>query len=138
MSLRHVWNDAQRRRLLAQLAATSRFFAAALPDGDAIDGLIMNLHLCLTLELSPAEVQSVFGPRALQFLAGMLAAGHSESVEPRYALDPDALPFRRPLVKTEIGQFDAAGNFRPAPSGAGGASRAAGTVRVIFRGRPSA
>ena len=137
MSLRHVWNDEQRRRLLAQLAATSRFFTAALPDEDAIDGLIMNLHLCLTLELSPAEVQSVFSTRALHFLAGMLAAGHSESVRPRHSLDPDAAPLRRPLVKTEVGQIDAGGNFRPLPA-AGGAGGPGGAVRIVFRGRPGA
>lgn len=132
MSLRHIWNDEQRSRLLSQLAANSRAFTAALPAEEAIDGLIMNLHLCLTLELSPAEVQAIFSAPVLTFLAGMLAASHSENVEACYALDPDTPLRRRPLVKTEIGQVES-GTLCPASAGAAG--RASGTVHLVFRGR---
>ncbi len=133
MSLRHVWNTDQRRRLLAQLAAKSRSFVAALPDAEAVDGLIINLHLCLTLELTPAEVQEVLGGRALNFLNDMLAAGRSESIKPRFAVDL-APAFSLQPVRTQLGVIDANGDLRPAtaPPGFGG-----GAVRLVFRGPSS-
>lgn len=134
-SLRHLWNDAQRSRLIAQLTANSRAFAAALPDEEAVDGLIMNLHLCLTLELSPAEVQAVFGARVLGFLTGMLATAKSDNPRPYYAIDPTfTLPGAQPLVQTQIGVIDAKGELRAVAAQPN--SGADGTVRLIFRGRP--
>ena len=130
MSLRHVWNAEQRSRLLAQLAVKSRGFAAALPDAEAVHGLIINLHLCLTLELTPAEVQEVLGGRALNFLNDMLAAGRSESIKPRFAVDLAPALSRQP-VRTQLGVIDANGDLRPAtaPPDLGGS-----TVRLVFRG----
>lgn len=134
MTLRNVWNEQQRRRLIAQLATTSRAFAGALPAEEAIDGLIINLHLCLTLELSPAEVQEVLGARVLSFLAAMLAAAHSENVRPQPAIDIHwPLPAGQPLVKTQIGVIDRSGKLRPAAPQETDQPR--GTVHLIFRGR---
>lgn len=136
MSLRDVWNEEQRSRLIAQLTATSRAFAAALPAEDAIDGLIINLHLCLTLELSPAEVQRIFSAHVVTFLAGMLAAAHSENAKPQYSLDPSLLlPQEQHFVQTQIGVIDGSGKLRP--PAAHPAARSDGTVHLIFRGRTS-
>jgi hypothetical protein len=104
MSLRQVWSGEQRCRLISQLRSTSRVFAAALPAEDAIDGLIMNLHLCLALELATEEVQAIFGRRTLTFLIGMLSASQTESVTTRYKIHPRPDQFcPRPLVETRIG-----------------------------------
>jgi hypothetical protein len=91
----------------------------------------MNLHLCLKLELSPAEMHTVFSARMLTFLAGLLAASHSEGLAPHYVLDPEAsLLGRRPLARTQIGAIDANGDLRAAPPANGD-----GAVRLVFRGR---
>jgi hypothetical protein len=134
MSLRQIWNEEQRSRLIAQLTVTSRAFAAALPAEDAVDGLIINLHLCLTLELSPAEVQRIFSPRVVTFLAGMLAAAHSENTRPQQGIDLSLpLPNGHSPVQTQIGRIDGDGKLRPIA--AYPAARGQGTVHVVFRGR---
>jgi hypothetical protein len=136
MSSRDVWSEEQRSRLIAQLTATSRAFAAALPAENAIDGLIINLHLCLTLELSPAEVQRIFSPRVVTFLAGMLAAAHSEGIEPQVPFDP-GMPSAQEarLVQTQLGVIDGSGALRAAP--APPTSSSDGVVHLVFRSRAS-
>jgi hypothetical protein len=133
MSLRNQWNAAQRRNLQAQLRSTSRAFADALPAEEAVDGLIMNFHLCLALELTRQEMQDIFGRRVLAFLAMMTAAAQTEGRRPRYAVDPTAgLGCRRPLAETKIGKIGADGELHPDD-----AHRAPGlddgTIHVLFR-----
>ncbi len=132
MSLREVWSGKQRRHLISQLQSTSRAFAAALPAEDAIDGLIMNLHLCLALELSAEEVQEIFGQRTLTFLVGMLSASQTESVSPRYKTIPKSDLFcQRPLVETRIGIVGADRRFRDEQHGLDN-----DTIHLVFRSRP--
>lgn len=132
MSLQQVWSGEQRRHLISQLYSTSRAFAAALPDEEAIDGLIMNLHLCLALDLAAQEVQEIFGRRTLSFLVGRLAASQSESLSPRYKINlkPD-LFCQRPLVETFIGTVGPDGRLRNEQQGLDN-----DTIHLVFRGRP--
>lgn len=132
MSLRQVWSGEQRRHLISQLHRTSRAFAAALPAEEAIDGLIMNLHLCLALELAAEEVQEIFGTRTLNFLVGMLSASQTESVSPRYKLNPKSDLFcQRPLVETRIGTIGPDRRLRDEQHGLGN-----DTISIVFRSRP--
>ncbi len=132
MSLQQVWSGAQRRNLISQLASTSRAFAAALPDEEAIDGLIMNLHLCLALELDAPEVQEIFGQRTLSFLIGMLAASQTENLTPRYKMQLKSDLFcQRPLVETRIGTVGPDGRLRDEQHGLDN-----DTIHIVFRGRP--
>jgi hypothetical protein len=132
MSLQQVWSGEQRRHLISQLYSTSRAFAAALPDEEAIDGLIMNLHLCLALDLAAQEVQEIFGRRTLSFLVGRLSASQSESLSPRYKINlkPD-LFCQRPLVETFIGTVGPDGRLRNEQQGFDN-----DTIHLVFRGRP--
>lgn len=132
MSLQQVWSGEQRRNLISQLYSTSQAFAAALPDEEAIDGLIMNLHLCLALDLAAQEVQEIFGRRTLTFLVGRVAAAQSESPSPRYkiSLKPD-LFCQRPLVETRIGTVGPDGLLHNEQRGLDN-----DTIHVVFRGRP--
>jgi len=132
MSLREVWSGEQRRHLISQLYSTSRAFAAALPAEDAIDGLIMNLHLCLALDLATQEVQSIFGQRTLTFLIGMLSASQTESVSPRYKAHPKPDLFcQRPLVETRIGTVGPDRRMRDEQHGLDN-----DTIQIVFRSRP--
>lgn len=134
MSLRNVWNDDQRSRLVAQLHSTSRAFAAALPAEDAIDGLIMNLHLCLALDLEPQAVQDVFGQRTLAFVLGMMAASQTDSVAPRYSVDLACdLSGRRQFVETRIGMVGTDGRLHIDQGEMNG--RNDGTIHLVFRSR---
>jgi hypothetical protein len=132
MSLRNVWNTEQRSRLLTQLRATSRSFAAALPADEAIDGLIMNLHLGLALELSAEELLTIFGQRTLTFLAGMAAASPPDAGSPRnLAAIAAALSCRRPLVRTQIGAIGKDGRLHLDDQTSTGGDD--GTIHLIFR-----
>ena len=132
MSLRQLWSGEQRRHLISQLHSTSRAFVAALPAEDAIDGLIMNLHLCLALELAAEEVQEIFGRRTLTFLVGMLSASQTESLRPRYKMKLNTdLACRRPLAETRIGTIGADGRLRDEQQGLDN-----DTINIVFRGRP--
>jgi hypothetical protein len=131
MSLREIWSGKQRRHLISQLHTTSRAFAAALPAEDAIDGLIMNLHLCLALDLAAEEVQAIFGRRTLTFLLGMLSASHTESVSPRYKTHPKPDLFcPRPLVETRIGTIGPDRRLRDEQHGLDN-----DTIHLVFRSR---
>ena len=132
MSLHEVWSGEQRRRLISQLYSTSRAFAAALPAEDAIDGLIMNLHLCLALELSTQEVQDIFGQRTLTFLIAMLSAAQTESPSPRYKTQfKPGLLCGRPMVETRIGTIGPDGRLRDEQRGLDN-----NTIHLVFRSRP--
>lgn len=132
MSLREVWSGEQRRHLITQLHSTSRAFAAALPAEDAIDGLIMNLHLCLALELSAEEVQDIFDRRTLTFLAGMLSASQTESMSPRHKIQFKSDLFcQRPLVETRIGTVGPDRRLSDQQQGLDNE-----TIHLVFRSRP--
>ena len=133
MSLQQVWSGEQRRNLISQLYSTSRAFAAALPAEDAIDGLIMNLHLCLALDLAAQEVQEIFGQRTLTFLIGMLSASQTENLTPRYKMQLKSDLFcRRPLVETRIGTVGPDRRLRDEQHGLDN-----DTIHLVFRSRPS-
>ena len=132
MSLHEVWSGEQRRHLISQLHSTSRAFAAALPAEDAIDALIMNLHLCLALDLATQEVQSIFGQRTLTFLIGMLSASQTESVSPRYKARPKPDLFcQRPPVETRIGTVGPDRRMHDEQHGLDN-----DTIQIVFRSRP--
>jgi hypothetical protein len=133
MSLQNVWNGEQRGRLLTQLRSTSRAFAAALPAEEAVDGLIINLHLCLALDLSAAELLNIFSPRTLTFLAGMTAASPIETGVPRDLPGlAAALSCHHPPVATKIGVIGRDGRLQvdDQPPTAGSHD---GTIHLIFR-----
>lgn len=133
MSLREIWSGDQRRHLISQLQSTSRAFIAALPAEDAVDGLIMNLHLCLALDLATEEVQAIFGRRTLTFLVGMAAASQTESVGPRMrAQFTPGLVCARPYAQTRIG---AVGPDRQLHDEQRGLDN--DTIHLVFRSRPS-
>jgi hypothetical protein len=132
MSLHNVWSGDQRRRLISQLHGMSRAFVAALPAEDAIDGLIMNLHLCLALDLTTQEVQAIFGQRTLIFLAGMVSASQTESLSPRnLARFTTGLSCTRKFVETRIGTVGPDRRLRDEQHGLDN-----DTIHVVFRGRP--
>ncbi|MFN8465386.1 MAG: hypothetical protein U0X20_07540 [Caldilineaceae bacterium] len=132
MSLRNMWSGDQRRNLISQLCSTSRAFTVALPAEEAVDGLIMNLHLCLALDLSTEEVQEIFGRRTLTFLVGMISASQTESVSPQYKLNLKADLFcERPLVETRIGTIGPDGRLRDEQNGLDNE-----TINIVFRSRP--
>ena len=133
MSLQQGWSATQRPNLISQLYSPSRAFAAALPDEEAIDGLIMNLHLCLALDLAAQEVQEIFGQRTLSFVIGMLSASQTENLAPRYKVQLKSDLFcRRPLVETRIGTVGPDRRLRDEQHGLDN-----DTIHLVFRSRPS-
>ncbi len=131
MSLRAVWSGEQRRNLISQLHSTSRAFIAALPAEEAIDGLIMNLHLCLAIDLATHEVQSIFGQRTLTFLVGMLAASQTENPSPHMkARFTPGLACARPYAQTRIGAVSPDGRLHDEQRGLDN-----DTIHLVFRSR---
>jgi hypothetical protein len=134
MSLENRWNHSQRVRLVAQLKNSSQAFAGRLPDTEAVDGLIMNLQICIALGLAPADMFELFGPRVWYFLTSMLAASQSETVEPELAfnLAETALCQKRFAV-TRFGVIGADGRMLADEQTTGG--NPDGTVHLVFRSR---
>ncbi len=102
---------------------------------EAIDGLIMNLHLCLALDLEPQAVQEIFGQRTLAFVLGMMAAAQTDSVSPRYSIDLACdLSGRRQFVETQIGTVNADGRLHIDQGEMN--VRNDGTIDLVFRSLP--
>lgn len=78
----------------------ARLCAVHLPEGFAVDALLMLYEICVAHDLSPAEMVEMFGQSTLHFIEAGAHTAYLENPQPGCKIDTG---WERPFVITEIG-----------------------------------